>query len=1751
MSPFSRKILLAASTLAASVSALACEHSVDGSDCAVCVNHAGGYPAPYSDSNYASPVAPPADGVVMEGSNPAGGGSMSTSIPPVNTSGVFAPAFSTGGDSRMRTAKSLVIYCHDDAVSLSDPAKTAYMRQLVNDQRQWLAVNSGGKMDSTYQVIDSGTITYKSGTTPWSSPLELINSILSAQGLVRSDYDYIQLNWNDMDGSPYVQRSSSVNGEGYVGNGFGTQVNWSIDSARKHELGHNLGFDHASDLHNAYDPRYTYDFASKQYVPVSAGANSPTNQMRPLAALLYKGEYGNPIDPMAHSTTRQYNPRDKARAGWLDSRHFAALTPGTDGVTTNITLHDPNELVAVVSDNSINPTTGLVNGAYGVAKGYGDTPYAATFVRKGQTYDATTGKWVTGVQLIDLNYVQISPTTYGVEFRVDGVYFGVIQAGQNITEKNFGQYNYIVEDGPPVAGPSAAPDNPDRYRSSWYDIRFVGAAAEPDAIGNYGNLAITTHIGSTVTGFRWDASGNSGATQDGAGVWNSAATNWKNLDASGANTAWVDNKDVTFGAASGAAGSVTVDGTVVAKSLTFKPAASGVYSLSGGTIRLGAGGLNAEASANIASALNFTDQQVWEILGGNTVSVSGGITANGNALMKIGLGDILLASANTLPRLDVYEGAVTQTASQTVSVIHLHDRGRYIVQSGALVMNNGASVTAEKGFTGAVVLNSSGSTAAAPDIALLADLVNRPNVTTSGEISAALILGAGNHYITAGRGVFTNYDYSLSNGLYRAATLSGDISGDGGITYRGKETSAQLVLSGDNTFTGGLTIENGSVHLVGAGALDARNTLSFVTQSGDDARLYLRGQNRTVHDLASSGIGQARIANFPAADNGGTATASLTVVSDNATTFGGVILDTLQEATGNGNVGYGSGNAGALSLVKQGAATLTLTGNNTYSGTTTITAGMLQVGSGGASGTLGSGAVSNSGILRFNRADNVSVANAISGSGVLSKFGAGTLTLTGLSTNTGATQVSAGALLVNGALGDTAVTVATGATFGGTGRVGEIATHGATVTFADGSALFTDTTGHLLVNGDVRLDGATRIDFASAPTPGTYRVLDYTGSLTGVGSFYLGVRGTVSTTTANQVNVTTTGALSLTWKGTTDGVWGRVDDKKNFASGGVQDFYDGDTVLMDDTATRRDVTLTGQLRANALTVNTVSGYTLSGTGALTGSATLTKQGSGTLVVKTDNTNTGATTISAGTLQIGDNTAAGSLGSGGVSLGSGTTLALGRAGAYTLANNLTGGGTLRQLGYGVTTLTGNNSGFAGATQIDQGGTLAIGSQSNFNYIGEKFTANGTLQFDNAGGIRFYNALSGSGLFRKNNVGRLDLMVSNTGGAFTGKFEFNGGLVTPGNSNAFGTAPTFVADKITLNGGGISNYLFGNNAYTSVNLGANFGVTLGANGGTFDAGSGGNTVGITVNSVISGNGSLTKTGDAALALGGANTYSGGTFVKSGSASTATNAAITLNNAGGLGTGDLVYQNTTSLTGLRYSGANAATVANKVQFSGTAGLTNRWLIDSGKTVTFSGVFSGGSTTSVFQKDSAGTLILTGNNSYLGTTTITAGTLVTGHVNALGASKVTVATNAILQIGDGVNNGVTLGSGATLALATDAVFKLGAANARITMTGGTYTLSNGFNLDIRDIGLGAGQYTLITGATSGTLGTWSVGSDLLGADFANYSYALAKSGSDLRLTVTAVPEPAAYGLLGAGALAAATLVRRRRKRAGITKVA
>src|SRR5208282_2556571 len=144
--------------------------------------------------------------------------------------------------------------------------------------------------------------------------------------------------------------------------------------------------------------------------------------------------------------------------------------------------------------------------------------------------------------------------------------------------------------------------------------------------------------------------------------------------------------------------------------------------------------------------------------------------------------------------------------------------------------------------------------------------------------------------------------------------------------------------------------------------------------------------------------------------NGGTLEALAGITSSKAVTLnagGGMFLaDTGTSSTLSGVI------SGVGSFTMDGPGKLTLTGANTYTGGTTISAGTLQLGNGAASGSIAGDVVDN-GVFAIDRSDTYTFAGIISGTGAFEQLGSGTTTLTGTNTYSGGTSFDAGILAVD------------------------------------------------------------------------------------------------------------------------------------------------------------------------------------------------------------------------------------------------------------------------------------------------------------------------------------------------------------------------------------------------------------------------------------------------------------------------------------------------------------------------------------------------------------------------------------------------------------------------------------------------------------------------------------------------------------------------------------------------------------------
>ena len=212
-----------------------------------------------------------------------------------------------------------------------------------------------------------------------------------------------------------------------------------------------------------------------------------------------------------------------------------------------------------------------------------------------------------------------------------------------------------------------------------------------------------------------------------------------------------------------------------------------------------------------------------------------------------------------------------------------------------------------------------------------------------------------------------------------STTYAGVISGPGSLTKNGGGT---FTLAAANVYSGNTTVAAGRSLLANSSAVPAASTWTMRLSNG----------------LAfGSGIGTFSLGGLAGSGNIALADLSGTAVS-------------LQVGGNGASTSYSGVLSGPGSLAEIGPGTLILTGCNTYSGGTTISAGTLQV---SGSGTLGTGTVTDNGALLFNLSGNQTFGGVISGSGSMTQSGTGLLTLTGSNTYTGGTTISGGSLQID------------------------------------------------------------------------------------------------------------------------------------------------------------------------------------------------------------------------------------------------------------------------------------------------------------------------------------------------------------------------------------------------------------------------------------------------------------------------------------------------------------------------------------------------------------------------------------------------------------------------------------------------------------------------------------------------------------------------------------------------------------------
>ncbi|MDR1191873.1 MAG: autotransporter-associated beta strand repeat-containing protein, partial [Verrucomicrobiales bacterium] len=756
-----------------------------------------------------------------------------------------------------------------------------------------------------------------------------------------------------------------------------------------------------------------------------------------------------------------------------------------------------------------------------------------------------------------------------------------------------------------------------------------------------------------------------------------------------------------------------------------------------------------------------------------------------------------------------------------------------------------------------------------------------------------------------------------------------------------------------------------------------------------------------------------------------------------------------------------SGNAG---ITKDGAGTLTLTGNNSFSGESTVSAGKLLV-----NGSNTSGAQVNSGILGGFGVIGGTVSVASGGTLAAGDIGAaGKLTVGGLDLANGSvtafdladTNIWGGAndwLSITGNL-----TVTNGAVLrlNGSGLAEglyHLATYGGTLGYG-GFTLDTGNTG-LSVNdlyvqtsfsGTVNLINTGTVSGTNPDDPRAYVQWDGGATANKNNSAMDGGSGAWQAWTGNDNWTTVSGSFNAGWKdggyavfGGTSGGTVSVDN----SAGGVtfsglrftRDGYliTGDPLTISGTDSAVIATGTGALDVSATIAASISG-----------SAGVTKEGQGTLLLTGNNSFTGNSTVSAGKLLISGSNASGAQVNGGILGGAGVI-----GGTVSVAN----GGTLAAGDIGAAgklTVGGLNLANGSVTAFDLASTNTWGGANDWlNVTGNLTVANGAVLHLNGSGLAegLYHLATYGGTL---GYSGFTLDVGNTGlsvndiyvqTSFSGTVNLiNTGTVSgtnPDDPNAYvqwdGGAATSKNNSAVDGGNGTWQAWTGNDNWTTVS-------------GSFNAG--------------------WKDGGYAV-FGGAS----GTVSVDNSAGGVTFSGLRFTRDGYLINGDpLTISGTNSAVIATGTGALNVSATIAASLSGNAGIT---------------------------KEGQGTLFLTGNNSFSGESTVSAGKLLISGSNASGAQvnggvlggagviggTVSVAGGGTLTAGDlGAAGKLTVG-GLDLANGSVTAFDLastntwGGANDWLNVTG-NLTVANGAVLHLNGSGLAEGLYHLAT--YGGTLG-------------------------------------------------------------------
>ncbi len=992
--------------------------------------------------------------------------------------------------------------------------------------------------------------------------------------------------------------------------------------------------------------------------------------------------------------------------------------------------------------------------------------------------------------------------------------------------------------------------------------------------------------------------------------------------------------------------------------LTGDSTYTGATTISAGTLQVGNGGTTGWLASNAVTnngALNFNRS--------DNKTYSGSISGTGS-VVKSGTGTLILDGTNSYSGGTTISGGTLQVASDAKLGA---TTGNVTLDGGTLSL--AGTITSGRAFS---ITNKNGTIDTGTDADTLSGVVSGAGkLTKTG--SGTLVLTGANTYsggttISAGTlqlgsgaaaGSITGNvvnNATLAFNRSDSSTFSGVVSGSGVLKQSGTGTT---ILTGANTYTGNTVIERGVLQ-VGNGAATGAISGS-VTNSGTLA--FNRSDSYTYSGTITGTGSLKQIGTGTLILTGDSTYTGLTTIDSGTLqlgaggTSGKLNSDIVNNAAlivdRSDDLSYDKKISGSGTFEKRGAGKLTVTGNNDYAGTTTISAGTLQIGNGGGTGSINGDIVNNSKLI-VDRSNNIDFTHVLSGTGTLEKQGTGSLTVSGdNSAFSGATTVSAGGLVVDGKLGTGTVTVASGASLSGNGSEGTIGgdttinsggiligaqgstlNFGSNLTLASGGVLnvsygaFDASAGTLFnVSGNLNLNNNTvNISSLGGFGPGQYNLFHFGGTVSGtlqVGTLPQGV-------VAGDIDLHSDGNdFYLTnHQGMVLGYWdGSVTSSGSSVTGG-----DGTW----DAATTNWTDVDGGLHASWVATQ----YAM-----FSGQA-------GTVTVSGPVTTAGMNFYTDGYIINGDP----------LTLASGSTdapiIRVGDAGSSdfsaTINAVLSGTDGMEKTDLGTLILTAAND-YTGQTTV-QAGTLQLGDGGTTGSVTGGITLGKSdeeyipvLAIDRSDNFTLGNIIDGRGTLVQKGTGATTLAGANS---YSGGTDILGGSLIVAADNNLGN----VAGVVDIDGGALQ---------FAADLSSTRGYSIGASGGTIDTG----TYNDTITGVIDGTGQFNKSGTGTLVLGGDNTFTGNLHVNAGTLQISDNSNL------GNPTSHLYVKDATLQFG------DAFIMTHDLTLDGTGATIDT----NGNDNSISGVIDGGNLT----KTGSGTLTLTGINTYTGDTEIDGGTL------------------------------------------------------------------------------------------------------------------------------------------------------------------